>query len=319
MPLIQGRDLHVDVALSNIMIGRRPSGFIADQLLPVIPVAKQSDFYYKSNYLESIMFEQDLDTRAKGAKSREVYWSISSDNYFAKNFALGTRWFGEDVVNADDPIKYARRSARLVTDRLLMAYEMRVAALAAVSTNVGTTYSVLTGWSNTTGSRVYDDLLTIKEAFRQITTLKPNLAIIPEETMTFVRRNDQIRDILFGDRGGVATDDQIANLIGVPKILVPTIFVNSAGVRETQIGSGVKAPVWGKKAFFAYVGDVRSEEEQDTWMTAFRWTDPTFGVPFAIRAFPYDSERRSQKVEASYYQAEKIVSAELGLAINSII
>ncbi len=319
MPLIQGRDVHVDVALSNIFVGRRPVGFIADQLVPIIPVAKQSDFYYKSNYLESIMFEQDLDRRAKGAKSREVYWSISSDNYFANNYALSTRWFNEDVVNADQVLKYQRRSARLVTDRLMMAYEMRIAALASTATNVGTTFHVLTGWSNTTGSRVYDDLLNLKETFRTITTLKPNVAIIPEETMTYVRRNDQIRDILFGDRGGVATDQQVAALIDVPKILVPTIMVNSAGVRETMIGSGVKAPVWGKKAYFAYIGDLRSEEEQDTWITGFRWTDPSFGVPFAIRAFAYDEERRSQKIEASYYQAEKVVSAELGLAIDSVI
>lgn len=319
MPLVQGRDVHVDVALSNIMIGRRPNGYIADQLVPVIPVGKQSNFYYKSNYLESIAFEQDLDARAKGAESREVYWSVSSDNYFAKNYALGTRWYGEDVVNADDPIKLARRSARLVTDRLLMSYEMRIAALANVATNVYTTFHVATLWSNTTGSRVYDDLLTVKENFRQATTLVPNTLIIPEETMTFVRRNDQIRDILFGDRGGVAANDQIANLVGVNKLLVPTIMVNTAGTLETKIGSGTKAPVWNKKVFFAYIGDVQSEEEQDTWITAFRWTDPSFGVPWAIRAFPYDDKTRSQKVEAAYYQGEKVVSAELGYAVDSVI
>lgn len=319
MPLIQGRDLHTDEALSNIMVGRRPVGFIADQLIPVIPVSKQSDFYYKSNYLEALAYVPDLDRRSKFAESREVYWSVSSDNYFAQNFALGTKWSTEDIVNADDPIKFRARSARHVTDRLMISYEARIAALANVSTNVYTTTHVATAWSNTTGSRVFDDLMNYKESFRVQTTLTPNTLIVPEEAMTYVRRNDQIRDILFGDRGGVATDDQIAALIGVGKILVPKIMVNTAGVLETKIGSGTKAAVWQKKAFFAYVGDLRSEEEQDTWITAFRWTNPEFGVPFAIRTFGVKGETRSEKVEASYYQAEKVVSSELGYAVDSII
>lgn len=319
MPLIQGRDLHVDQPLSNVMIGRRPSGYIADQLVPIVNVEKQSNFYYKSNYLESLMFVEGLDRRSKGAESREVYWSISSDNYFAQNFALGTRWFTEDEVNADQVLKYQRKAARHVTDRLLMAYEKRIADLANVSTNVGTTFHVATLWSNTTGSRVYDDLLTIRENFRQATTLVPNTLVIPEEAMTYVRRNDQIRDILFGDRGGVATDQQIAALAQVERILVPRIFVNTAGILETKIGSGGKVPVWPKKAFFTYIGDINADEEQDTWMTAFRWTDPAFGVPWAVRVFDYEPKRRSQKIEAAYYQGEKIVSAELAWAVDSII
>jgi hypothetical protein len=133
-----------------------------------------------------------------------------------------------------------------------------------------------------------------------------------------VRRNDQIRDMLFGDRGGVATDHQIANLLKLDRILVPEIFINSAGVGETLAGSGEVHPVWGNKVFLAYVGDLQSQDPQDTWFTAFRWTDPAFGVPFAIRAFPHNDERRSQKVEASYYQTEKVISPDLGMAIDSV-
>jgi hypothetical protein len=319
MPILQGRDLHVDQPLSNIMVNRRPQGYIADQLVPVIPVKKQSNFYYKSNYLESLMWVDGLDRRAKGAESREVYWSVSSDNYFAQNFALGTKWFAEDEVNADDVLKYQRKAARHVTDRLLVSYEARVAQLANVSTNVYTTTHVATAWSNTTGSRVYDDVLTYRENFRVQTTLVPNTLVIPEEAMTYVRRNEQIRDILFGDRGGVATDQQLATLFQVDRILVPRCFVNTAGVLETKIGSGTKAAVWPKKMFMAYVGDLTSEEESDTWITAFRWTDPQFGTPWAIRVFDYKPETRSQKIEAAYYQAEKVVSAELGYAVDSII
>ena len=37
------RDMHIDVALSNMAIGYRPEGFIADMIFPLVQVQKQSD------------------------------------------------------------------------------------------------------------------------------------------------------------------------------------------------------------------------------------------------------------------------------------
>jgi hypothetical protein len=318
--LQQGHDQHIDAVLSGIYVGRRPAGGIVQDLLPIIPVDKQSNVYYKSNYKESLLWDGGAMTkRAKGGKSREVYFSVSSDTYFARNYALGSRWFDEDAANADAPIKLRQRSAQLVTDRLLLDYEGRVATLANVSTNVSTTTHVATAWSNVTGSRPYSDLTDLIEDFRELTTLKPNVIIIPEQIMTKVRKSDEVRDILFGDRGGVATDVQFANLLNIPKILVPQMFVNTAGVGETEIGSGNLNPVWGNKVFLAYVADINGTDEADTWLSAFRWTDPSFGTPWAIRVFQHNDERRSQKVEAAYYQDEKVISPDLGMAVDSVL
>jgi len=319
MPLQEGRNLHIDAVLSNVMVGRKTVGGIVSDLVPVMNVGKQSDVFYKSNYKENLLYDAGLTDRAKGAKSREVYFTVSSDTYYARNYALGTRWFDEDVVNADDPIRLRQRAAGLVTDRLNIDYEARVAALANNAANVSTTVSVSTAWSNTTGSRPLDDLGDQIEAFRELTTLRPNVLIMPEQIATKVRRSDQIRDVLFGDRGGVAADQQIADLLKVERILVPEIMYNTAGLGATEAGSGTVAPIWGNKVFLAYVGNLQSQDPQDTWFQAFRWTDPAFGVPFAIRAFPHNDERRSQKVEASYYQTEKVISPDLALAINSVI
>lgn len=319
MALQQGRDLHIDAVLSNIMVGRRPVNGIVNDLVPVVTVGKQSNVYYKSNYKEHLLWTPGLANMAKGAKSREVYFTVSSDTYYAQHYGLGGFWYDEDVANEDDPIRLRQRTATRVTDALLLDYEARVAGIANTASNVSTTTHVATAWSNVTGSRPYSDLVNYVEAFRQITTLRPNVLILPEQVATKVRRSDEVRDILFGDRGGVATDQQIASLIKVDRILVPELFVNTAGPAETAIGSGTVAPVWGNKAFLAYVGDLTSQDEQDTWISAFRWTNPLFAVPWAIRAFPHNDERGSQKIEASYYQVEKIISADLGMAIDSVI
>lgn len=319
MPLQEGRDLHIDQPLSNIMLGRRPEGYIADQLLPIIPVRKQSDVYRKSNYREALLYTPNLTRRAKGAESREVYFTVSSDTYYAQNFALGGRVYDEDLVNEDDAINSRENVAGHVTDMLLIDYEARVAALANVSTNVGTTYHVATAWSNTTGSRPFDDLANMIETFRLATMKRPNLIIMPEQVATYVRRSDQVRDLLFGDKGGIATEAQLASLLKIGKILVPEIMVNTADVFSTKIGSGTMAPVWPNKVFLAYVANVNSKKQEDTWLTAFRWTDPLLGQPWAIRVFDHEAKKRSQKVEAAYYQQEKVISSDLGLAIDSVI
>lgn len=318
MPLATGRELHIDTVLSNIVIGRRPAGYIADQLLPVLNVSKQSNVYYKRNFKENLQYVPDLDKRAPGTKSKEVFWSVSSDTYFAKNYALSTHWTTEDEVNADDAIALNQESAEYVTDRLLISYEARVAGVANTAANVATTTHVSTAWSNTTGSRPFDDLSNEIENFRARTSLRPNLLIVPEQVATYLRRNDQISAHLFGDRGGIATDDQIAAMLKIPKILVPEIMVNTAGVGETLAGAGTISPVWGNFVHLAYVSPLPGRKV-DTWLQAFRWTDPRFGVPFAIRRFPFDSETMSQRIEASYYQDEKVISSDLATRIDSVI
>ena len=136
--------------------------------------------------------------------------------------------------------------------------------------------------SNTTGSRPLDDMLTEKENFRQYSGMQPNLAVIPEQVMTYLRRNDQLRDIIYGDRGGLVTEQQLASALGVQRVLVPYSQVNTFGETETVNGSWSLADAWGPHFWFARV-NLLSGIYTDTWMNAFRWTSPLLGTPATIR------------------------------------
>lgn len=314
-----GRDLHVDAVLSNLVIGRRPQGYIADQLLPILNVDKRSNLYYKVDHMQFRRYDAGLTNRAPGTAPREVQFSISSDTFYAKNYALGAKWVVEDEVNADAVLNWASQHATLVTDRLLIDYEVRVAGLANTAANISTTTSVLTPWSNLTGSRPLDDLAAQKEAFRLKTGVLPNVIVIPAEVQTYLIRNDQVRDVLFGDRGGgFATEQQIASLIEVPKVLVPSILVNSTSIGATLAGSAAMQNAWAKKVWMFNIQQLPGQQV-DTWAQGFRWTNPLFGTPWAVQRFPFDPERLTYKIAASYYQDEKIVSSDLAFAIDSVI
>jgi hypothetical protein len=317
MPLQTGRDLHVDQVLTNYVVGRRPQGYIADQVLPIMPVSKRSNVYYIRNFKEGIQFVSNMDRMAPGAAAKEVNWTVSSNTYYAEKFGLGSYWVTEDQVNADEVLQLDQSTAEMVSDRLMISYEMRVAALFA-SANVATITHANTAWSNTTGSRPYDDVLQQVENFRVRTTLRPNVAILGENVAQYLRRSDQIRDLLFGDRGGIPTDDQLATLFKVDKFLVPETFVNTAGPGETQLGSGTLANVWGDTFKLLYTAPAPGRII-DTWAQGFRWTDPALGVPFAIRRLPYDAKRMRQDIDGIYYQAEKIVSSDLCTIVDSLV
>lgn len=313
-----GRDLHVDVPLSNVVVGRRPEGFIADQLLPITPVGKQSGLYYKFNHGEGRQYEAGLTARAPGTHAKKVHMTVSSDTYFAPNFALGTDLTVEDEVNADEVLQWSESNAIMLMDRLMVDYEVRVADVAVTSTNVHTVTSINTAWSNKTGSRPLDDMLSERENFRQYSGLFPNLAIVPELVMTHLRQNDQLRDVLFGDRGGLVSDQQLATLIGVNRILVPAAQVNTFGETETINNSWSLSDAWGAHFWFARV-NLLSGLYTDTWINAFRWTSPLLGVPFAVQRHPFDAKRKVFDLEVGYYQTEKIVSTDLAIRVQSVI
>ncbi len=312
------RDLHIDQVLSGIMIGRQPTGYVADQLLPILGVNKRSDIYYKTNHLEFRRYQAGLTNRAPGTAARKVSFSVSSDTFYAKNYALGADMVVEDIVTADDVLDWANTHAGLVTDMLKIDYEVRVAGLMNTTTAIYSTTNVATAWSNVTGSRPLDDIDDLRENFRLKTGLLPNVMVYPEEVGVKLRKNDQVRDRLFGDRGGTATDAQIAALVNIPKSLVPSILINSAGLGETLAGSGELHGAWAKKLWIGYVNPMPGRQI-DTWAQGFRWTSPLLGVPWAVQRHPFDSERLKYALSVSYYQDEKIVSNDLMWAIDSII
>jgi hypothetical protein len=310
-----GRDLHVDTVLSNAVVGRRPEGYVADQLVPILGVSKQSNIYYKVDHMVNRRYDPNLSARAPGTEARKVKFTVSSDTYFAKNYELGADWAVEDEVNADEVLQWATGHAELVTDRLLIDYEMRVAALANGATNLT---SVATPWSNTTGSRPMDDLFDMAESFRTRTGVKPNVLLYPEEVGTKLRRNDQVRDMLYGDQGGIATDQQIAALLNIPKVLTPSLLINSTSIGQTLAGSGALVAGWAKKVWMFHVKPLAGFKT-DTWVQGFRWTSPLLGTPWAVQRFPFDSKKKSYDLSVGYYQDEKIVSSDLALTVDSVI
>jgi hypothetical protein len=313
-----GRELHIDGPLSNVVVGRRPAGFIADQLLPVTSVSKQSDLYYKYKHLEWYRaVQQGVTLRAPGTEAKKVYMTVSSDGYYAKNYALGTDWPVEDAVNADQVLQWTENAANFLMDKLMLDYEGRVANLCAASTSVATIFVAASSWVGKTVP-IFSNIMDWKENFRQITGQLPNTIIIPEGLMRYVRRNDELRGLVYGSvNGGLVQAEQLASLCGVERILVPTIQVNTAAEIDPQGGSF--ADIWaGNGNFWMAKINNLSGMMTDTWLNSFRWTSPEFGTPMAVQRYPFDAKKKVYGIEVSYYQDEKVISSDLAVRVSSL-
>lgn len=305
-----GRELHVDVPLSNVLINRRPSGFIADQFIPITPVAKQSDMYYKFRHGEWARFENGLTLRAPRTEPRKVHFSVASDTYYAHNYALATDWAVEDQVNADSILNWAESHGGYLVDRLMMDYEWRIAQFAVATTNVRTVALVSCGWFNA-GAPIFQQMLTYIEDFRRATGMRPNMMVIPETLKRYINVNSQLTSILYGSNGGVPTTQQLAGLLEIEKVLIPQVQANTFAEQETINGSWGYTDVWGTDSIWLGHVKVLAGRETDTWINAFRWTNPALGVPMAVERFPYDAKRKAYDLHVSYYQGEKVVSPDL--------
>ena len=317
-----GRDLHVDQPLSNVLLNRRPEGFIADQLMPLTQVSKQSDMYYRFNHKEWYRHEGRLTDRAPGTEARKVHMTVASDTYFARNYALGTDWPVEDEVNADEVLRWAESSALFLNDRLMTDWEFRVADIAVNTSNVGTVSTVASAWQDRTNSQPYTDILNFLDNFRRRTGVRANTLIIPEQVFTRMTDNNQLRDLLFGDRGGVPTTDDITRLFsryGIRRTLSPHSLVNTEAERTDPVSSDAAfADIWGPHFWLAHINPIEGRDT-DTWMNAFRWTNPLFGVPMAVIRHPFDTKKRNFEIEASYYQDEKVVSPDLCERVTNVV
>jgi hypothetical protein len=313
-----GRDVHLDVPLSNLAVSAFDTGdesFIAEQILPAVPVGKQSDKYYT---ISKEAFLRVPDTkRAPRTEARRVEFEVSSDAYFANNYALAAENALEDLANADLAIQLRQNSTRLVVTNLRRDMEVRTAGLITSISNVGSGVQ-LTGtskWGDSNSDPVAD--VTTGHAFiRHTTGLKANTMIVDEDTIAIVRRHPLLLDMFKYTSGGEVTDDQLRSVFKVNRMLI------GSGIKENALEGGVSSitNIWGNNAVLVHLGPATGLQSQ-TFGLRFRWQPPIFPANMGVftRVENGAGTKKIELVEAGYYQDERIVASDLAYVIQDTL
>lgn len=246
--MLNRSDFVVDPALSNVSIKYTNESFIADSIFPVLSVSKMSGVYYvydKSN------LRVDKTLRAIGAASNEVEHSASTVSYRTDDHAL--KEFVPDQIqdqadSALDPLVDATES---VTEKLMLDRELALATLITNTSNVtqNTTLSGTSQWSDYTNSDPIADIRTARTTIHSATFRKPNTLILGKQVFDVLADHPQIVERVKYSAMGVITEELMARVLQVEKIIVGEAGYNSAAEGQTDSLSYV----WGKNAIVAYV------------------------------------------------------------------
>ena len=234
---------HIDVPLGRMAVQAFSTGdgeFVGDQLMPGIPVGKESDKYY---IIEKDAFLRTPDTlRSRSTEARRVRFETSSESYFANNYALASDIPIEDLSNADNPVQLRQNTTRLIVTNLRRDQEVRIANLVTSLTNLGsgTTLSGANQWSDPTSDPIAD--VTTGHAFiANNTGLRANTMLIDKDTLAIVRRHPLLLDMYKYTSGGFLSEDNLREVFDVSRILV------GRGIRENAVEGGTSSitTIWG--------------------------------------------------------------------------
>lgn len=307
-----GRDLHIDAALSQMAIGYRPGGFIADMIFPTVRVGKQSDVYYVFDRGDRTRIESTR--RAPGTLANRVTEAVGSATYFAKNYALASPVVLEDRANADPILlnNMINGKATYLMDKLLLDWESRVALQVTSTSNVGSSAAVSSAW-NGAGNPI-GNINTAIDNVHYSNGVRPNRIVFGVEAWKSFRRDSNVRNIIFGSNngGGYPSIQQAQDLFEIENIFVGGAFQNTANEGITESLS----TIW-KDHVLVYYAPPTPTVEKPSFGYNFRWS--AAGLPeMQAERHPYDSRTKSEDVEIGYYQDEKITGSSYGFLLTAV-
>jgi len=247
-----GGNVHIDEALTNISLGYPNNGLVGNALFPEVRVRKQSDLYYEFGR-EGWLPEDD--ERAPGSRTVEIPGiEVSTNPYFAREYALQIPITDEERENADAPLDPDRDGTELVTSKIMLRREQRIQVLVTTVANfaagLSTTLAGGDQWSAFATSVPIADLKTGLRAVHAQLFMEPNLAVIPYEVMSQLEDHPDFIERIKYSMPGVITADIIASVVGLQNIIVPGLGFDSSG---NPGGTPTLAYLWGKDVVLAWV------------------------------------------------------------------
>jgi len=308
-----GRDLHIDQNLTQIAMGYRPMGMIVDMIAPVVNVSKETDLYPIFSRKEALGLE--ATQRSRGAEAKKITRSVSSAGYAVKNYALAQDIYLEDRVNIDAAYEAEMfgGAAEYLTTKLYQDWEYRTLNVVGSASNVSTGFLCGSSWTGANGDP-FGQVIQVIEQQQALTGVRPNSILMGWRAWNWMRRNQNMRNLLNGTNngGGLVTRDAVRNLFEVEKFLVTEAFFNTAN--EAQAETLVQ-PFADK--VLVYYAPPNPSREVPSFMYSFRWAAP--GLPNMIaERHPFDSRRKVETVEVGYYQDEKVTGSDYGALLLGV-
>jgi len=247
--------LYIDAALTNVAVAYKNTNYIGSQIFPSIDVAKQSGKVYKFG---KDAFRLETDVRAPGTKSNRVQsYSVSTDTYYCDNHALHDVVPIEDAENADTAVQPEMATTEGLVEMMAVRREYSIASYLFNTTTFASYYAALSGTDRWDDYEQSDPIAKADAAIESVRTksgAKANTAIMGAAVYIKLRRHPQLLDMFKYTAGGILSEAQVAEALGVDRILIGRAIYNAAQEDTTPTFTGTD--IWGKYCLFCYIAPV---------------------------------------------------------------
>jgi hypothetical protein len=306
MPLIT--QVKFDQLLTNISLqfAAAPDGYLADMVLPSVPVAKESAAYWV--YDKSRLDAPD-SKRAPRSDYNRIDWNVTTDTYVAEQYGLEGEIDDEERKNAATPLDLDVDTTEIVTDMVLNNREVRVVALvlATASVSQNTTLAGVNQWSDPASDPLGDVKTGRTTIYTGAPGYTPNTMAAGYQVFEGLKLHPDIKEIVKYTERAIITRQILAAVFEVDEFLIGKVTRRSSkeGVADAF------TDIWGKDALLFY------KENRPTLKRA------SFGYQMRqndLRVFRYREDKRDTDViRVSEKQDEKLVAEKLGYLIKAAV
>jgi len=321
MPAQTVGNVHINVPLSDLAIRYMPdiNGFIADTVVPRLPVQNESNVYYV--YDQGPFFDTSVsDLVADRSAPRRVEYSHTTAQYKTERRELAWDISDRERGNADSQLRLEETKQAGTLALLYLRREIRIAALLRKTTNGGSLAlgaNAGTKWDSgsATWQTIYGDVIAGVTAMRQAIGAKPNVIIIPAAVAEGMGKSA----FFTAAAGPLLVVNQPADsrlysdypflppVLWGMRVLVPGNISNSA--KEGQTAS--YSDIWSEQVRLLYVTPGPS---MDTPSVGYTFT----AEPLGTRQWR-DEERRVDAYSVGFNIDERIVASSAGYEINDCL
>lgn len=303
--------LGVDPMLTETAIAYSNDAYVAESLFPSFAVKKQSAKHF---IYDRAMFRNTDNKRGLGGPSNEVTLKLTTGQpYYCEDHALKQFVADEDVDNAITPTSPFIDATEAVTQMHLVAREVELAA-SLTDSAVMTQYTALSGtsqWSDYGNSDPFADLETGMQTVHASIFQRPNTLLLGKQVWDKIKHHPAFLERVKYSQKGVITEDLLASLIGVDRVIVAGAGKNTADEGQTD----TMGYIWGKNAILAYVAPTIGQKLMTLGLT-YTWKQMQVE---RLRGSNEEDRKGTYVRVGNHYYDQQIVSALAGYLIQTAV
>lgn len=311
MPL--SKSVYIDKALSNISLAYKPTGLIADQLSPRVPVMQETGNYFVYTK-DTLKLPETI--RANGAVSRDANWYLSTGSYSLQQHSLKHPVTDRDRSNADPAIKMDADTTEILTNKILIRKEYDLAVLVGTTANWGNTTSLTSTWAFSANTTLSNPISFVDSATTNVALysgMLANTVVLDHRTFKAAKEHVSVLDRIKYTSPDSVTAPMLAKLFNVDRVLVPSGVMDTTP--ELYITTTAQGWIWTDMAFVAYIPNSPSIQ---TPAAIYQLTKNEFGNPWKVKKWR-EEEIEGDIIEVSTMYQHKVVASDAAYLIANTV